>query len=339
MKKKYLNSFELPNTIWLYLFSTAIINVIYIIGSVVIIHYHYLDINLFTREVSTILNRESAGIVFHSLVDILTLFYLLMNGTVSFFYLYLLQMLCKCIRFVVLETYVFHTNSTVILFFFFCLSLRIVNAVFWVRKSSFYLFKRNSAVCNGNVNGNSYYNVYYMLHGCSLNVLAKGMFNTFFVFYNWSNECNDEIINSFVTALIGYFTWHFLWLEKKYSKKKWYVIFFFSLNIIRFFIILIISGERRYFLNVINRNPTTMERLLYIITRTDPKRNYFLSFIDNLEKIVTDLAYNIYFTWYCILLWKKKIPETIPIKGRLSIENTPEDPIQPPTPNEPLKMY
>lgn len=321
------SKFRLPWIALSYIIMAGALNFLYIFILIAITSNNYWSLTFKPEKIVFAMTQEIAMNMFYSLIDIQTLFYLMVSGTSSFFYVYVTQILCKHIQFVVFEGFVFNEYFTFLhILSSVCIILRIIVGVIWMRKIRLFLFKRTRAVLDGFVQNNSYTGIYYMLQGCSLNLMAKGVFLMYFIISNRKKELQHikDGINSGITAITAYFIWYMLWIEKRRMGRKKTVIFFIILNILRFFSIFAITGERRYIINIVVRGKSVIE----IFTHTylpekinSSSRNYLMFAIDNLEKFFIDITYNIYFIRYCfIVLWSSNELSDIK-KGRILIEH------------------
>ncbi|KAI5187890.1 hypothetical protein NEHOM01_2429, partial [Nematocida homosporus] len=253
---------QLPKIIWIYLGVTGVINVIYVTLVLIVSRVHLVESHVQTEDFQMVMSKECATIIFHAFIDVQNIFYLFLNGVISFFYLYLVQIFCKALRFLVLEIYIFKQGpySLIVWGYMILAFVKVVNGLFWIGQAKVFLYKRTYVNSEGSVQASSYYSVYYMLQGCSITLLTQSLFQLFFNLYLEPCSTKNQI-NAAVSAGITFLSWHFLWLEKGYMKNKQTVYILNALNLCRFIFIFLISGERRYFLNLVHRGKTPLEKL------------------------------------------------------------------------------
>lgn len=311
---------------------TSILNIVYLMPATLTMHQNakigLLDPDT-QREVDYIIFETVLSVVFKSFIDLQINIYFVLNGCLGFFYLFLAMLFIRVVRYAYLEVYLFH-RVDLFLYLFYILSnaARILISFLWTLRCRRYITRRNAQVCNNNISSSiTYYNVYYILEGCSLVIINHSIYSVLMKIYNEEYTSLDETVNIFWTGVVACTGWYFLWLDKKHMEKKWFMWTFYLINIVRLIIIYGRTGEIRLYLNIYYREATVSERIDRIMHKISnlPRvwRNVLLNFLDNMEYFVIGIVYNVYFVWYCVILYKIRRGGSVftaQNRGRIPIE-------------------
>ncbi|KAH9387412.1 uncharacterized protein NEMAJ01_2308 [Nematocida major] len=313
-----------------YFFIMCSASIVYTVISVVTMSHNYRTINAYEHdeELRTILLETICNIIFKTFTDVQVIVYFILNGSISFFYMHILLQIARLVRYGFVEG-VTVPDSNITLYILYLLSnvMRIIISIMWSNSAKSHFYERWSTVSNHTVSSKyTYFTVYYMLEGCALLIINRFIFHGLLWIYTYKYTSRSDMLNTMWSGATSSICWYFLWAEKRHSQRKWFMYMFYSINILRFVVTYIASGERRYTLNTYYRGATVSERLLRIVERAKgkgfgPMRNRFLNVLDNLEYFIIDILYNVYFVWYCVLLYMSR-GERRPVMGkaRYSIE-------------------
>lgn len=315
MNYKRIRDVVLTSSVIQFFICTSILNIVYLLPSTLTLHQNHGSIDLDKegeKELNYIVFETVMSVIFKSFIDLQINIYFVLNGCLGFFYLFIAMLITRIIRYVIIEAYTIPSIDLFLyLFYIICNSLRIIISFLWIHVCRNYITRRNSQVCDNNISASiTYYSVYYTLEGCSLIVINYCIYSVFLAVYEGPYISFSETINVFWTGVIACAGWYFLWIDKKYIQQKWFMCVFYLLNVIRVVVIYIRSGEIRIYLNIYYREATVSERLYRLLNpdkyHTNKARYLFLNFLDNSEYFIIGIVYNVYFIWYCIILYRLK---------------------------------
>ncbi|KAI5191669.1 hypothetical protein NECID01_1580 [Nematocida sp. AWRm77] len=305
----YEKRVKIPGLIVGYLIFMVAFNELGMVFNVMNIRRYLQDFSFMGENLKRHLQNELSISSFYSVIDMLTVFYLLANGTVFFMYMFFCQILARGIVFSLMYLYVFDytlLNGT-FLFYMFFIAVRMLG-VFFIGNFSLFLKQRKHDSHMSVVKNFFYYKVYYTLVGCSLNLFTKCIFSFFRVVLSKEKEQPQRIVllNIIGSGMFVFLTWYFLWVETRCTRKRWIIAVLVLLDIARFFFILVTTSQFRCFVGImVVSEPTILEHIFYIVHPEAPKKRMFwLFFLSNFEAIVIGLAFNVSLVLYWILLWR-----------------------------------
>ncbi|OAG31230.1 hypothetical protein NEDG_01643 [Nematocida displodere] len=204
--------FDLPIDIKRDLVMMGVLNIV-IIGNVLALAWEKLSKyrGTFPHSSEVIMVRACVMILIYAIFDLLTMFYLLMNGCVSFFYMFMFLVLLNVAKFIILEGFIFQTlYYPLSVLFLVCQMARVVRACIWIHKLKGFFREQVIHVFYGHLPDINYYGTYYMLHGCSLVILGEGMFVMLFSFSirHIPDITIEPLVNTYMTILTVYLVQH-----------------------------------------------------------------------------------------------------------------------------------